>query len=302
MDLKDLDQEYIFSQLVGRFSIRGKVRSPFQQRDRTPNCRIYNNNGVLLLRDFSSGKSYTCVQLYSTLHNITIAEAYKIVQGNTISSDYERLLLPQSNNTKIIVPNVIKWDDESLDYWYRLGIAVEKYPVSLLNGYTMNDTWYNVNRLGFCYHYDNAVKIYCPANKYQEKSFIGNVKGYQSWTTPNSNILLVSKAAKEDMFFRDRLNAQFSYRHLQSESNYKYIADLQYDTFILNFDNDSVGKICYNDLAQLLINKGKTVVPLFSPLYKNFTDYPIWEQAEAHLFDTLESHIDKLTINSCIYG
>lgn len=299
--IQDIDQEWAWSQLVGRMiSVGKKYRycSPLRG-DNSPGVWFEYHNGILLIVDFADRKNshLNCVTAWSRIKGIhwkkSLREIYDKQGVRVIKKVKEKV-----KEVEKVISITECWTQEHDEYCVVRGInpTGRVYGVS---SYTIvgerTRTWL-VNELCFAYKYaDGKYKIYFPNRGKDEQRFISNLRGNEVWSKYVDSTLLIGKAHKD---FLELLNVwEHSLTHVQSENTWSdLIMDWSvYKEIFILLDNDKTGLNNAYEIAKQI--KGKILfIPtvdslnLVSKLPEDFIKY---------LPSNLSSIVREFNCNDC---
>lgn len=200
--IKDIDQEWAWSQLVGRMISVGKrykYCSPLRN-DNKPGVWFEYHNEILLIVDFGDkpNSHINCVTAWSRIKGIHWRKALREIyekQGVRVKREVKEKV----KKVEKIITFIETWSDKHQDYWNKR----EGVPdfVKGVGSYTIHGdrtrTWI-VDELCFSYVYSSSkCKLYFPERKKDEQRFISNLKPEDVFFNFVDETLLISKAAKD---------------------------------------------------------------------------------------------------------
>lgn len=300
--IQDIDQEWAWSQLVGRsISVgkRFKYCSPLRP-DSKPGVWFEYHNSILLIVDFSDkGNSHiNCVTAWSRVKGIHWRKAlYEIYdkQGVRVVKRIEDKIKEKEKTITITEC----WTKEHEKYCQKRGLTPEvregrMYGVSSYTIHSERTRTYLVDELCFGYKYsDIKWKIYFPNNK--TCRFISNLKNKDTWLLYKDPILLIAKSHKD--FLELSQVWEHSLTHVQSEPAWKDNL-MDWSTFskvFVFYDNDVRGleesyKLCKQLNATNIFIPTVDSLSLLHKLPEDFINY---------LPSNLSSIVREFMCNDC---
>ena len=242
--IQDIDQEWAWSQLVGRsISVgkRHKYCSPLRP-DSKPGVWFEYHNSALLIIDFSDkGNSHiNCVTAWSRLKGIHWRKALREIYDKQGVRVVKRIETKEVKKEKTISIREC-WTKEHEKFWSNRTVdrtktfGVESYTIVSERTRTVI-----VDELCFAFKYaDGKYKLYFPNNK--EFRFLSNLKMNEVWLNYVDNILLISKGHKD--YQQIQPIWEHSLTMVQSENSW-YDMVLEWSTYgdkYIFFDNDLTG-------------------------------------------------------------
>lgn len=244
--IQDIDQEWAWSQLVGRsISVgkRHKYCSPLRP-DSKPGVWFEYHNSILLIIDFSDkGNSHiNCVTAWSRLKGIHWRKALREIydkQGVRVI----RQIKDKVKEVEKIITISECWEQRHQEYWDKRGGRPDF--VKGVQAYTIHGertrTWL-VDELCFAYKYsEGKYKIYFPLRSKDEQRFISNLKEDDVYLNYVDEHLLIGKAAKD---YSSLLKVwEHSLTHVQCENCWQRMISIwkPFQTKLIFFDNDKAG-------------------------------------------------------------
>lgn len=254
--IHDIDQLYSWSLIIGMsVDLNERFTSPFRTDDKTPDCLLYERNGIIKFKPYSIKdkmfKGYNCIDAYMYLRGLSYHDALKELYKKTPIAN-KRQYKPRANQPKPnLVPLVVPYTPQGLLYWRKLGIDItQDKRVSQIEGYRLYDTvTFPKNEVAFSYQYEDRFKIYRPfaqkANKWKS-----SVVKSDTWFVDNgASRTLICKSAKCQIVLESLLKTKFNYTHPQSESDIINIPNA-----IAICDNDEAGIDTFHEYRKLGIS------------------------------------------------
>lgn len=297
--IKDIDQEWAWSQLVGKMVNAGKKYkycSPLRN-DNQPGVWFDWHDGILLIIDFGDkpNSHINCVTAWSRIKGIHWKKALREIydkQGVRVIRQVKEKV--KEKEKVITITECWTWQHQM--YCDIRGINPEgrMYGVSSYTILSERTRTYLVDELCFAYKYaDGKYKLYFPNNK--ELRFLSNLKNHEVWLRYVDSILLVSKSHKD---FLELLNAwEHSLTHVQSEPGWRELLQdwSTYKEVYVFYDNDKVGlseayKIAKQLNCKIIFIPTVDALHLVSKMEKDFINY---------LPDNLKSLYLEFSCNDC---
>jgi 5S rRNA maturation endonuclease (ribonuclease M5) len=255
------EQLSIWHEVIGKgVSLHERFNSPFRP-SKSMSCSLHEFHGKILFSSFSE-KDKPFV-------GWTAEKAHIFLKGTDFRHllKYQRSFESKPKAKTVIIPNIIEWDLESFLFWMDLGVNPLNTIVKPISGYLINKVIHP--RLpSFAYIYSpDEIKIYSP---FESKSFKwrGTVKHTTTvWSKSGSNILVVSKALKDQLVMQSLIGNKVDIIHPQSETN-TIPHSIDYEHVYVLFDNDETGEKNGMELAEKI--KGKAI---FVPEGKDLAEY-----------------------------
>lgn len=272
--LQDIDQEWAWSQLVGRsISVgkRFKYCSPLRS-DSKPGVWFEWSEDRLLIVDFAdkSNSGITCVTAWSRIKGIHWKKALQEIyekQGVRVIKRVEIKEVKKESKEIQITPC---WDKEHKDYWKKRGLTKPEnvFGVCAFTIISEKSTrTYMCDTLCFAYLCNTKYKLYFPFEK-KTKKFLGNQTKNDLWLfNKDSKILIVSKSHKDALVIQD--NCDYDVTHVQGENfghpdkcvTNQWIE--KYDKIFIWMDADRAGKEGANRLQKHI--ESEKVFLIFTP-------------------------------------
>lgn len=242
--IQEIDQEWAWSQLVGRTISIGKKHkycSPLRP-DSKPGVWFEYHNSILLIVDFSdkSNSHINCVTAWSRVKGIHWRKAlYEIYEKQGVRV-VKRVETKEVKKEKTISIREC-WTKEHEKFWSNRTVdrtktfGVESYTIVSERTRTVI-----VDELCFAFKYaDGKYKLYFPNHK--EFRFLSNLKANEVWLNYVDNILMISKGHKDYQQIFPLW--QHSLTMVQSENSWHdmILEWSTYGTKYIFFDNDLTG-------------------------------------------------------------
>ena len=274
LTIKDIDQEWAWSQLVGRMISVGKKHkycSPLRS-DNSPGVWFEYHNDILLIIDFGDkpNSHINCVTAWSRIKGIHWRKALREIyerQGVRVKREVKEKV---KEKEECIIEVTPCWNKEHTAYWKKRFL---KKPLNVegVCAFTISKSGrtrtYLCADIVFAYTCNEKIKLYFP-ERTKSKRFLGNQTKNDLWFfDKGSNVLIVSKSHKDALVIND--NCEFNVTHIQGE-NYghpdRYVLDQwieKHDVIILWMDADRAGKEGAERLKKL-INSDKVFL-IYTP-------------------------------------
>jgi len=285
LTIQQIDQEWAWSQLVGRMISIGKRHkycSPLRS-DNKPGIWFEYHNSILLIIDFGDkpNSHINCVTAWSRIKGIHWRKALREIHDKQGVRVVKKIEDKVREKEKVITIKEC-WTDEHENYCRLRGISPETregrmYGVSSYTILSERTRTYILDELAFGYKYaDGKYKIYFPTNP--DYRFISNLKNNQVWISFVDSILLISKSHKD---FLELLNVwEHSLTHVQSEPAWRDLLQ-DWSTFsevLVFYDNDICGltesyKIAKELNCKLIFIPSIDALTLVSKMDKDFINY-----------------------------
>lgn len=298
ISIQDIDQEWAWSQLVGRaISIgkRHKYCSPLRA-DSKPGVWFEYYNSILLIVDFSdkSNSHINCVTAWSRIKGIHWRKAlYEIYdkQGVRVIKKVEVKEVKKEKTISITEC----WTKEHEKFWSNR--TVDRTKTFGVQSYTIvseRTRTVIVDELCFAFKYaDGKYKLYFPNNK--EYRFYSNLKPNEVWLNYVNNSVLISKGHKDYQQIFPLW--EHSLTMIQSENSW-YDMVLEWSTYgdkLVFFDNDLPGlKNAYELTKQ--IEGLFTFIPTVDAL-SIIQKFP--EDFRSYLPSNLSNLVDSFMCDNC---
>lgn len=242
--IQDIDQEWAWSQLVGRSISIGKKHkycSPLRA-DSKPGVWFEYHNSILLIIDFSDkpNSHINCVTAWSRVKGIHWRKALYEIYDKQGVRVVKRVETKEVKKEKTISIREC-WTKEHEKFWSNRTIdrtktfGVESYTIVSERTRTVI-----VDELCFAFKYaDGKYKLYFPNNK--EFRFLSNLKTNEVWVNYIDNILLISKGHKDYQQIQPLW--EHSLTMVQSENSWQDMI-FEWSTYgdkYIFFDNDKAG-------------------------------------------------------------
>lgn len=242
--IQDIDQEWAWSQLVGRTISVGKKHkycSPLRP-DSKPGVWFEYHNSILLIVDFSDkpNSHINCVTAWSRVKGIHWRKALYEIYDKQGVRVVKRVETKEVKKEKTISIREC-WTKEHEKFWSNR--TVDRTKTFGVQSYTIvseRTRTVIVDELAFAFKYaDGKYKLYFPNNK--EFRFLSNLKVNEVWLNYVDNILLISKGHKD--YQQIQPIWEHSLTMVQSENSW-YDMVLEWSTYgdkYIFFDNDKAG-------------------------------------------------------------
>jgi hypothetical protein len=271
---ESITEEDIFRRYSEYVELDKHFLSPFI-KENTPSCHVFESEGYLKFKCFSTGLSGNCFDLVRYKYKCNYEESLLIIANDfglfkfetkPINLDYIPGIKP--SGIKIYKDTIIKvriqpFDKEDLDYWLQYGItnkSLTKYDIYSIDYYWLNYHRFKVN-FGFAYFLgNNKYKIMQPTES-KDKKWFGNTKEIDiqglNQLSDNKELLVITSSLKDIAC----LNENYNLECISGNSETTIISELQmsifkqqYKNIIVYLNNDEAGikasKI-YEDKYQL---------------------------------------------------
>ena len=269
-----LDQEDIWTLILGEVvNLNNSYRNP-TRTDNSPGCRFVVKDGVLFLKDFSTGEALNCVKAYSKIYGIAkYIDAYKELYVRKLKcKSVVRPKIDLSQNSTPVGTSSIqilieerpfnKFDEM---YWAKAGLSLsdlksERFRVVRVDSYTFvfennsvnkSKTIYlsdSENSIDTCYAYlyeTGRAKLYFPFRSKGSSRFKSNLNEnmvYEEIRNPKEWI--ITKSHKDFLLIRKmvlELKLDVSVTHVQNEGSFPKRKEWLDCDFLVLFDNDEAG-------------------------------------------------------------
>lgn len=245
--IQDIDQEWAWSQLVGRSINVGKKHkycSPLRS-DSKPGVWFEWSEDRLLIVDFAdkSNSGITCVTAWSRVKGIHWKKALQEIYERQGVRTINRTVKKKIKSVEKIITISETWSKKHQDYWDKRGDKPDF--VKGVQAYTIHGertrTWI-VDEIAFAYKYsEGKYKIYFPFRDKTEQRFISNLKEDDVYLNYVDEHLLISKSAKD---YSELLQIwKHSLTHVQCENCWSKMVNIwkPFESKLIYFDNDKAG-------------------------------------------------------------
>lgn len=219
--LDNLTEEEIFKHYITDFTeINKKFKSPFIT-EKTPSCTIFNSNGRLFYKCFSSGNGGDCFNFVQTKYYLNEYESLVVIANDfnlkvediisksiispisLIKTRSESFISKQKAKIRVKYKN---FSSEGLAYWAQYGIdkiTLDYFDIKEIAYYWINGNRFKV-KLGFAYNFSwyepYTYKILQPYEAKELKWFSncpdGLLQGFNR-LPPTGDILFVTSSYKD---------------------------------------------------------------------------------------------------------
>ena len=295
--IQDIDQEWAWSQLVGRsISIGKKFKycSPLRP-DSKPGIWFEYHNSILLIVDFSdkSNSHINCVTAWSRIKGIHWRKALREIydkQGVRVI----RQVKDKVKKVEKIITFRECWEQRHEDYWSKRGRPDFVRGVSSFTIHGERTTTVLVDELCFAYVYvEGKCKLYFPERGKDKQRFISNLKPQDVFLRYVDETLLISKAHKD---YSELLRVwDHSLTHVQCENCWHEMVDRWkvFEVKNIYMDADRAGLKNSLELAKQI--EGKVLfIPTVDSL--ELASKMEWED---YLTPNLKSLLDEYRCSEC---
>lgn len=265
----DIPAHWIFSYYLGLGKLKGqsvKIRSIFNEKERTPSLIIYYNRRYnrYTFKDFSSGISGSAIDFMRHKWKCSFAEAFNRIKKDYQNNDVKNEINQEdikTQNWQVTSFVTGKWNKATLKFWEEYHITEEMlnfYNIKPLKSYVMSFvmdgeiveefTVNNKNIYGYFYGKEegNLAKIYQPYNRDKKFIKVSNYIQGSDQTTGEQFLFIISSL--KDLMALKTLGVVGDMLCVDSESSLFPQATVSrlkrtYKTknIVVIFDNDIVG-------------------------------------------------------------
>lgn len=184
------------------------------RKDNNPTCRVSLLNKGWVYKDFGNGDTYNCFTYVQEKYGLKFIEALKVINsdfGLRLGDDTSNKSIPKVAKEILtgedVKPTDIrivskKWDSEGLNYWKQYNInqdILDRYHVKQLEGYYLNDKYFNKSGLTFAYCFgQHRYKILRPNDSFKWLSNAGGVVQGINQLKPGG-LLFITSSLKDVM-------------------------------------------------------------------------------------------------------
>lgn len=251
--IHDIDQMYSWSIIIGRsVNLGERFTSPFRLDDTTPDCTLYEKNGIIRFSGWSVKdkvyNGYGCIDAYMHLRGMSYSDAInELYRKSPITK--KQVPITTRKEKQPLTPFVIPYTPQGLLYWRELGVDITSDKrVAQIEGFRQyNDTYFPINEVAFTYIYNERYKTYRPFAENKKDKWKSSIVKDDTWfVNNNAEITLICKSAKCQLVLESLLKTKYNYTHPQSESQI-----LNIPNSIAIMDNDEAGKIAIREYTKL---------------------------------------------------
>lgn len=245
LTIENIDQEWVWSQLVGRMITVGKSHrycSPLRG-DNSPGVWFEYHNGILLIIDFAdkANSHINCITAWSRIKGVHWRVALReIFEKQTVMVN--RKVKEKVKEVEKIITIREEWTKEHEKYWSKRGSYENLKGVSTYTIHGEKTRTYIIDELCFAYkHVEGKYKLYFPNRGKHEQRFVSNLKSQDVWFKYVNETLLISKCHKE--FIELLPFWEHSLTHVQCENCWHDMVDTWkvFEKKLVSMDNDKTG-------------------------------------------------------------